>query len=78
MGYNKNEKPSLPVEEQIQTIYGKVDNVKIRKNGSVTLTLNYIPTSFYTTRTIIYFTNSIVGEFQHEIVGSVEPPSVTS
>ena len=52
--------------------------MKIRKNGSVSLTLNYIPTSLYTTRTIIYFCNSIVGEFQHEIIGVVEPPSVSA
>lgn len=64
-GKNKAEKPPLSPEEQVQTIYGKVDNVKIRKNGTVSLTLNYIPTSLYTTRTIIYFCNSIVGEFQH-------------
>ncbi len=61
----KHEHAPLNEEDQVQTIYGKVDNVKIRKNGSVTLTLNYIPTSLHTTRTIIYFSNSIVGEFQH-------------
>lgn len=59
------EKVPLPEEDQVQTIYGKVDNVKIRKNGTVSLTLNYIPIAFYTTRTVIYFSNNIVGEFQH-------------
>lgn len=72
----KTEKILLAEEEQLQTIYGKVDNVKIRKNGTVSLTLNYIPTSLYTTRTIIYFCNAMVGEFQHEIIGTVEPPTV--
>jgi hypothetical protein len=59
----------------LQTIYGKVDNVKIRKNGSVSLVLNYIPTTLYSTRTVIYFSNNIIGEFQHEIIGTVEPPN---
>lgn len=62
----------------MQTIYGKLDNIKIRKNGSASLTLNYIPTSLYATRTIIYFSNIMVGEFQHEIIGVVEPPSATA
>jgi hypothetical protein len=77
-GKNKSEKTPLPQEDQIQTIYGKVDNVKIRKNGNMSLTLNYIPTSLYTTRTVIYFCNPIIGEFQHEIIGVVEPPSVSA
>ncbi len=55
-----------------------MDNVKIRKNGNASLTLNYIPTSLYTTRTVIYFSNQVVGEFQHEIIGVVEPPSVSA
>jgi hypothetical protein len=27
---------------------------------------------------VIYFTNAIVGEFQHEIIGTVEPPTVAA
>jgi hypothetical protein len=46
---------------QIQTIYGKADSIKIRKNGTATLTLNYIPMSLFTTRTTIFFVNNIVG-----------------
>ena len=52
--------------------------MKIRKNGIISLTLNYIPISLYTTRTVIYFSNPIIGEFQHEIIGVVEPPSVSA
>ena len=63
---------------QIQTIYGKADSIKIRKNGTATLTLNYIPMSLFTTRTTIFFVNNIVGQFQHEIVATVEPPAITS
>lgn len=56
---------TLTKEEQMQTIYGKIDNVKIRKNGVTSITLNYIPSSLYTTRTVIYFINANIGEFQH-------------
>ena len=52
--------------------------MKIRKNGTTTLTLNYIPTANYTTKTTIFFLNSIIGEFQHEIIASVEPPGTTA
>lgn len=64
-GKNKNAAPPLPKEMQAQTIFGKQENVKIRKNGTATLTLNYIPMSLYTTKTTIFFLNPIVGEFQH-------------
>lgn len=57
----KNPSPPLPKQMQIQTIYGKGDNIKIRKNGTSTLTLNYIPTSMFTTRTTIFFVNEVVG-----------------
>ena len=62
----------------MQTIYGKHENIKIRKNGTVNLILNYIPTSLYATKTTIFFLNPIIGEFQHEIIGSVEPPAPIS
>ena len=77
-GRGKNAAPPLPKDQQIQTIYGKHDNIKIRKNGSANLTLNYIPTCYYTTKTTIFFLNPIIGEFQHEIIASVEPPGTTS
>lgn len=64
-GKNKNAAPPLPKEQQTQVIFGKQDNVKIRKNGTVSLTLNYVPMSFYTTKTTIFFLNPIIGEFQH-------------
>jgi hypothetical protein len=60
-GKNKNAPQPLPKEQQIQTVYGKQENVKIRKNGTVSLTLNYIPMSFYTTKTTIFFLNPIIG-----------------
>lgn len=50
---------------QVQTIFGKGENIKIRKNGTATLTLNYVPMSMFTTRTTIFFVNQVVGEFQH-------------
>ena len=53
----RNPLPPLPKPMQIQTIYGKGDNIKIRKNGSATLTLNYIPMSMFTTRTTVFFVN---------------------
>ena len=71
----KNQVPPLAPDAQIQTIYGKQENIKIRKNGTVTLTLNYIPTSLFTTKTTIFFLNPIIGEFQHEIISTVEPPA---
>ena len=60
---NKNKNPGslLPKEQQIQTIYGKQENVKIRKNGTASLTLNYLPMSMYTTKTTIFFLNPIIG-----------------
>lgn len=61
----KNATPPLPKEQQVQTIYGKGDSIKIRKNGTATLTLNYVPMSMFTTRTTIFFVNEVVGEFQH-------------
>ena len=61
----KNPTPPLPKPMQIQTIYGKGENIKIRKNGTATLILNYVPMSMFTTRTTIFFVNDIVGEFQH-------------
>ena len=57
----KNPIPPLPKDMQIQTIYGKAENIKIRKNGTGTLTLNYIPMSMFTTRTTIFFVNNVVG-----------------
>ena len=63
---------------QVQTIFGKGENIKIRKNGTATLTLNYVPMSMFTTRTTIFFVNEVVGEFQHEIIASVEPPAITA
>ena len=32
----------------------------------------------FTTRTTIFFVNNVVGEFQHEIIASVEPPAITA
>ena len=60
---HKHEPPHapLPKTEQIQVVYGKQDNIKIRKNGSATLVLNYIPMSLYTTKTTILFINPIIG-----------------
>ena len=34
--------------------------------------------SMFTTRTTIFFVNNVVGEFQHEIIASVEPPAITA
>lgn len=34
--------------------------------------------SLYTTKTTIFFLNPIIGEFQHEIIASVEPPGAIS
>ena len=67
----KNYVPPLSSDQKVQTIYGKQDNIKIRKNGTITLTLNYIPTTLFTTKTTIFFLNPIIGEFQHEIIASV-------
>jgi len=61
----KNPGVPLPKDQQIQTVYGKADNIKIRKNATATLTLNYVPMSMFTTRTTIFFVNNVVGEFQH-------------
>jgi hypothetical protein len=63
---------------QIQTIYSKAENIKIRKNGTGTVTLNYIPMSMFTTKTTIFFVNNVVGEFQHEIIATVEPPAIAA
>jgi len=57
----KNAAPPLPKNMQVQTIYGKGENIKIRKNGTATLTLNYVPMSMFTTRTTIFFVNDVVG-----------------
>lgn len=65
---NKNKKkgePPLPKDNQIQTIYGKQEGIKIRKNGTATLILNYVPMSYYSTKTTIFFLNPVIGEFQH-------------
>ena len=71
----KNTNPPLSSDQKIQTVYGKQENIKIRKNGTISLTLNYIPTTLFTTKTTIFFLNPIIGEFQHEIIASVEPPA---
>lgn len=63
--------PPLPKDLQIQTIYGKQESIKIRKNGTATLAFNYIPMSLYSTKTTIFFLNPVIGEFQHEIVANV-------
>lgn len=42
------------------------------------MTLNYVPMSMFTTKTTIFFVNEVVGEFQHEIIASVEPPAITA
>jgi hypothetical protein len=34
--------------------------------------------SMYTTKTTIFFINPVVGEFQHEIIATVEPPSISA
>lgn len=70
--------PPLAPEQQVQTIFGKAENIKIRKNGTASLTLNYVPMSMFTTRTTIFFVNEVVGEFQHEIIAAVEPPAVAA
>lgn len=59
----------------MKVIFCKQENVKIRKNGTVSLILSYIPLSLFTTKTTLIFSNSYVGEFQHEIIADVEPPT---
>ena len=34
--------------------------------------------SMFTTRTTIFFVNNVVGQFQHEIIASVQPPAITA
>ena len=53
----KNPSPPLPKPLQVQTIFGKGDNIKIRKNATASLTLNYVPMSMFTTKTTIFFVN---------------------
>lgn len=74
----KNPTPPLPKPQQVQTIFGKGENIKIRKNATASLTLNYVPMSLFTTKTTIFFVNDVVGEFQHEIIATVEPPAITA
>ena len=60
-GRKKGGEPPLPKDQQIQTTYGKQENIKIRKNGTATLTLNYVPMSYYSTKTTIFFLNPVIG-----------------
>lgn len=50
--------------------------MKLRKNVTTPFHVSYIPTSLNTTRTTLVFSNPTVGEFQHEITATVEPPAV--
>ena len=58
---SKNFIAPLPKDQQIQTIYAKVDNIKIKRLGGSSLTLNYIPISMYATKTTIFFINVAIG-----------------
>ncbi len=65
----------LNKEQELQTIFPKFEVAKLRKNVSTPFYISYIPTSMHTTKTTIMFSNPTVGEFQHEIVATVELPN---
>lgn len=66
----------LTKEQELQTIFPKFEVVKLRKNVNTQFQIAYIPTSLHTTKTTLVFSNPNVGEFQHEITATVDPPAV--
>ena len=66
----------LQKNQECASVFTKFDVVRLRKNVPTQFLLSFIPTSMHTTRSIIIFSNLHVGEFQHEIIATVEPPTI--
>lgn len=77
-----NSSPKLPTqsnevlpEEQFPSFFSRLEKVRIKKNNTVPLTLSFLPLTMDQHRCYIIFTDPNVGEFQHEVVGTVEMPN---
>jgi hypothetical protein len=55
-----------------------VDKIKIKKTGSTSISVTFMPFVLEQQKCYIYFSDPNVGEFQYELTGIVEMPLVSS
>lgn len=58
----------------IPSFFCKMQNVRLKRKGTYTLTMNFVPMVYETQKAYLIFSDPNVGEFQHEITGEVELP----
>ena len=59
---------------QVPSFFLQKSRIKIRKNDTISFPLTFLPVEFDTFNCKLIFCDETVGEFQHEIIGSVLPP----
>ncbi|CAD8106047.1 unnamed protein product [Paramecium primaurelia] len=64
-------------EEEFPAFFCQQDRIRIRKNQTINLILQYIPLIMETHKCQIVFTDPQVGEFQHDLQGTVELPNLS-
>ncbi|CAD8117028.1 unnamed protein product [Paramecium sonneborni] len=72
-----NQQQIISQEEEFPAFFCQQEKVRIRKNQTINLTLQYIPLTMDTHKCQIVLTDPQVGEFQHDLQGTVELPNLS-
>jgi hypothetical protein len=63
-----------PETEVFPGFYCKIDNIRLKRGQPQLFYMHFIPLIMETHKCLIIFTDPQVGEFQHEVIGTVELP----
>ena len=77
----KKKQKEIPEDSDLITIqpfFITKQKIRIRKGDTVTYTVQFLPFEMKTCSCKIIFFDPLVGEIQHEIIGEVQLPDITS
>lgn len=66
----------IPTDEEFPAFFCRLERVKIKKGKAVELPITFLPLTMDIHNCHVIFTDPLVGEFQHEIIGNVELPNI--